>query len=85
MARSVIPGVPHHITQRGNRREDVFFTDNDRRRYLELLKEYPDKHGLEIQAYCLMRNHLHLVASAPVGRRACGGVQTGGCVAMLST
>jgi putative transposase len=62
MARSVIPGVPHHITQRGNRREDVFFTDEDRRRYLKLLKEYSDKHGLEIQAYCLMRNHLHLVA-----------------------
>jgi len=34
MARIVIPDVPHHVTQRGNRREDVFFADDDRRRYL---------------------------------------------------
>ena len=67
MARAVIAGVPHHVTQRGNRREDVFFTDEDRRRYLELLKHYADKHGLEILAYCLMSNHLHLVA---IPRRA---------------
>ena len=37
MARIVVPDVPHHVTQRGNRREDVFFSDEDRRRYLLLL------------------------------------------------
>lgn len=61
MARAVVPGVAHHVTQRGNRREDVFLADGDRRRYLELLKEYSERHGLGIIAYCLMTNHLHLV------------------------
>ena len=61
MARVVIPGCPHHLTQRGNRREDVFFTAADRQRYLELLGEYAEKHGLAVQAYCLMTNHVHLV------------------------
>ena len=54
MARIVVPDCPHHVTQRGNRREEVFFTDADRLRYLELLKAYADKHGLAVQAYCLM-------------------------------
>ena len=44
-ARIVIPDCPHHVTQRGNRREDVFFTDADRRRHLELLKAYADEHA----------------------------------------
>ena len=61
IARVVIPGIPHHLTQRGNRREDVFFADSDRQRYLELLLEYSAKHGLETLAYCLMTNHVHLV------------------------
>ena len=61
MARTVIAGVAHHVTQRGNRKEDVFFTDTDRRRYLALLREYSEKHRLEILAYCLMTNHIHLV------------------------
>ncbi|MGR9108384.1 MAG: transposase [Gammaproteobacteria bacterium] len=50
------------MTQRGNRREDVFFTDDDRLVYLHWLQEYCDKHRVEILAYCLMTNHLHLVA-----------------------
>ena len=62
IARVVIPDCPHHVTQRGNRREDVFFSDADRRRYLQLLREYSRKHRLQIQAYCLMSNHVHLVA-----------------------
>ena len=66
LARVVIPGCPHHprgtgLTQRGNRCEDVFFTEADRGRYLELLGEYAEKHGLAVQAYCLMTNHVHLV------------------------
>jgi len=62
IARIVFAGVPHHVTQRGNRRADVFWTDQDRRRYLVLLEEYAARHALEIWAYCLMTNHVHFVA-----------------------
>lgn len=61
-ARIVIPNVPYHITQRGNRREDVFYSDEDRELYLLWLHEYCEKHNVEILAYCLMTNHIHLVA-----------------------
>ena len=61
IARVVIAGCAHHVTQRGNRQQDVFFCDADRRRYLDLLAEYSAKHGLAVQAYCLMRNHVHLI------------------------
>lgn len=60
-ARTVFANIPHHITQRGNRREDVFFTNADRQQYLSWLKEYCDQHQVEILAYCLMTNHIHLV------------------------
>ena len=43
IARVIVPGVPHHVTQRGNRRMDVFFTDEDRQAYLDLLREYRRK------------------------------------------
>jgi putative transposase len=62
LARAVAAGCAHHITQRGNNRQDVFFVDEDRRVYLELLQERAQKYGLEILAYCLMTNHVHLVA-----------------------
>lgn len=62
LARSVFAGVPHHITQRGNRRENVFFSDEDRKVYLGWLKEYCQREGVDILAYCLMTNHVHLVA-----------------------
>jgi len=55
-------GCGHHITQRGNNRADVFFLDDDRRVYLELLAEQADKYGLEVVRYCLLTNHVHLVA-----------------------
>lgn len=62
IARPVFAGVPHHITQRGNRREDVFFSDADRAAYLAWLGEYGAKHGVRVLAYCLMTNHVHIVA-----------------------
>lgn len=62
LARTVCAQVPHHITQRGNRREDIFFTDDDYQAYLDWLKEYADKYKVDILAYCLMTNHLHLIA-----------------------
>ncbi|MGH8648783.1 MAG: transposase, partial [Burkholderiales bacterium] len=61
LARTVFAGVPHHVTQRGNRREEVFFTDGDREAYLDWLTEYCQKHHVEVLAYCLMTNHIHLV------------------------
>lgn len=61
-ARAVFPGVPHHITQRGNRREDVFFSDADRAAYLAWLGDYGAKYKVNVLAYCLMTNPIHLVA-----------------------
>lgn len=61
IARAVIEAIPYHVTQRGNRREDIFFDDVDRKKYFEWLKEYSGKYGLKIWAYCLMTNHVHLV------------------------
>jgi putative transposase len=62
LARVVIPGMPHHVTQRGNRRQQTFFHDHDYAAYLELLAEWCAKEGVEIWAYCLMPNHIHLIA-----------------------
>jgi putative transposase len=61
LARVVLPDIPYHITQRGNRREDVFFCDADREFYLTLLQEYCEKYQVEVWAYCLMTNHIHLI------------------------
>ncbi len=61
LARVVLPGYPHHITQRGNRRQDVFFNDSDYELYLELLVEWCAYEGIDIWAYCLMTNHVHLI------------------------
>jgi putative transposase len=63
IARIVIPGVPHHITQRGNNRQDVFFVDEDRIIFLRFLKEQSQKFGMRIDGYCLMTNHIHIIAT----------------------
>lgn len=57
----MISGVPHHVTQRGNRRQPVFHSDDDYRSYLALLREYTAKYSVEVLAYCLMPNHVHMV------------------------
>ncbi len=62
IARIVLEGLPYHITQRGNNKQDVFFVDDDRKVYLEILKQQTEKYGLTIMGYCLMTNHIHLVA-----------------------
>jgi putative transposase len=61
-ARLVIPGLPHHVVQRAARGKTLFRTDKDRRRYLDLLAEYATRQRLQIWAYCLMPDHVHLVA-----------------------
>lgn len=63
LARVILPGYPHHITQRGNRRQDVFFKDEDYLYYLELLKQWCDEEQVEIWSYCLMTNHVHLIVT----------------------
>ncbi|MCP4397610.1 MAG: transposase [bacterium] len=61
LARVILPGHPHHLTQRGNRRQDVFFCDSDYFYYLELLKTWCEEESIEVWAYCLMTNHVHLI------------------------
>ena len=61
VARIVVPGFAHHVTQRGSNRADVFFVDDDRRVYLELLRKGAERHGLRVEGYCLMSNHVHVV------------------------
>ena len=58
MARAVAPGV----TQRGNRRQQTFFNDEDYQSYLELMAQWCEKYKVEIWSYCLMPNHVHLIA-----------------------
>ena len=60
-SRAVAIGYPHHVTQRGNNRQTVFIDDQDRLTYLDLLKQYAVKFKLDIWAYCLMSNHVHLL------------------------
>ena len=60
-ARLVIPEMPHHLIQRGNRNQKVFFSDQDKRDYLEFMKEFALKAGLTFWAYCLMDNHVHFI------------------------
>jgi len=61
LARLVIPGLPHHITQRGNRRQQTFFDDDDYAAYLDLMAEWCQEEGVAVWAYCLMPNHVHLI------------------------
>jgi REP-associated tyrosine transposase len=72
-ARVVIADVPHHVTQRGNARQVILETDADRITYLGLLRQYAELHGLSLLGYCLMSNHVHLIA---VPRSADGLAQT---------
>ena len=62
IARVVVPEFPHHIIQRGNRRQKVFFNEGDYGEYLRLLNIYSQRFKVDILAYCLMPNHVHLIA-----------------------
>lgn len=59
----MVPRVPHHISQRGNNRQDVFFTGDDFQLYLGILKYHSTEFGLNLLGYCLMTNHVHLIAT----------------------
>ncbi len=60
-ARLVIPGVAHHVTQRGNRQQQLFFNDKDRQAYIVMLAEALKSTGTRCLAWCLMDNHVHLM------------------------
>jgi putative transposase len=60
-ARIVIPGWPHHVTQRGNNRKTVFFTDADRELYLQFVERYFREYHDELLGYCLLDTHVHLI------------------------
>ena len=74
LARVVVPNCPHHITQRGNRRQKTFFRESDYRAYLDLLVEWCGKHEVRIWAYCLMPNHVHLIVVPPTGEAMCPAI-----------
>jgi REP-associated tyrosine transposase len=67
MARAVAPGLLLHITQRGNRRQQTFFCDDDYQTYLELMGEWYGAHNVEIWAFCLVPSHVHLIAVSHSG------------------
>ena len=62
MARIAVVNVPHHITQRGNARQFILTTDDERTVYLNLLRKYSELCDLPLLGYCLMSNHVHLLA-----------------------
>jgi putative transposase len=71
LARVIVADCPHHVTRRGNRREPIFFEDADQDVYHGLLAEQARKRGVEVWAYCLMPNHVHLIV-VPSDERGLG-------------
>ncbi len=61
LARIIVPGLPHHVTQRGNRRQLLFVEKSDYALYRDLLAERCRTNGVSCWAYCLMPNHVHLI------------------------
>ena len=84
LPRLVLPGIPHHVTQRGNGRAQTFFEPADYALYLNLLADAVGKARTQVWAYCLMPNHVHLVLtpSHEDGLRATLGTCIGAIPAM---
>ena len=61
------PGSLYHITSRGNEKKDIFLDNNDRIKFLDILEDYHDRHGILIHSYVLMDNHYHLILETPKG------------------
>lgn len=61
LKRVILPGFPHHVTQRGNHKEPIFTDYIDRYAYLRMLKSSLDLYNVKISAFCLMTNHVHLI------------------------
>ncbi len=67
ISRVVVPGIPHHATQRGNRRQETFFCNEDYQAYLEIMAKWCSRCKVDIWAYCLMPNHVHMIAVPQYG------------------
>ena len=65
-------GAIYHVINRGDRREPIFRDDQDRQRFVETLGEACRKAGWEVQAWCLMNNHFHLVMETPQANLVAG-------------
>jgi putative transposase len=65
LARVIAAGVPHHVTQRGNAQRSILQNDIDRKVYLDLLQQGMQLHLVELIGYCLMSNHVHIIAIPP--------------------
>jgi putative transposase len=74
IARIVVPGLPHHVTQRGNRAERIFFEPDDYALYKDWLAESCRRFGVACWAYCLMPNHVHLILTPDDGAALAGAV-----------
>ena len=74
LARVVAPGYGHHVTQRGNRRQKTFFVRADYGAYIELMATWTRRYGIEIWGYCLMPNHVHLIAVPLTVEGFCRGI-----------
>ena len=61
LARVIAPGFPHHVTQRGNRRQETFFNQDDYQAYVDLLAEQCRLNKVQLWGWCLMPNHVHLI------------------------
>ena len=61
LARYVLPGVPHHVTQRGNGRQQTFFKEADYAAYRDLLATHCAAHGVAVWSWVLMPNHVHMI------------------------
>jgi REP element-mobilizing transposase RayT len=66
------PSAIYHVVDRGDRREDIFVNDVDRQDFLKTLAEACQKTGWQVHAYCLRRNHFHLVVETPNADRVVG-------------
>ncbi len=71
LTRVITPGMPHHVTQWENRRQQTFFGEEDYRHYLELISRFCRAEQVAIWAYCLMPNHVHLIVVPRSAERAC--------------
>jgi REP element-mobilizing transposase RayT len=61
LPRIIVPGVAHHVAQRGNRRQREFWVDDDYSLYKDWLAKSYHQSGVEVWSYCLMHNHVHLI------------------------
>lgn len=77
--RVIAVGLPHHITQRGNRRQKTFFCDEENALYIELRAEWCARWRVKVWAYCFMSNHLHLIVVPESGDGLCRAIGEAHC------